>query len=65
MKKYRSNRKKVARGAADTETCGSDRLERWWALLEREISDACERFWDATPERRKIEARRLAKKVMF
>jgi hypothetical protein len=63
MKKSRSN--KVARGAADTETCGSDRLERWWALLEREIADACKRFWEATPERRKIEAKRLQKKVMF
>ena len=40
-------------------------MDRWWQLLTQEITDACERFWAATPERRKIEAKRLQKKVMF
>ncbi len=59
-KKSRSkgNREIVCQGAAGTETCGSDRLDRWWALLEGEINEACARFWQATPERRKIEAMR-------
>ena len=57
-KKSRSNREIVCQGAAGTETCGSDRLDRWWALLESEINDACARFWQKTPERRKIEAMR-------
>jgi hypothetical protein len=57
-KKSRSNREIVCQGAAGTETCGSDRLDRWWALLESEINEACARFWQATPERRKIEAKR-------
>lgn len=57
-KKSRSNREIVCQGAAGTESCGSDRLDRWWALLESEINEACARFWQATPERRKIEAMR-------
>lgn len=57
-KKSRSNREIVCQGAAGTESCGSDRLDRWWALLESEINEACARFWQATPERRKIEALR-------
>ncbi len=57
-KKSRSNREIVCQGAAGTESCGSDRLDRWWALLEIEVNEACARFWQATPERRKIEAMR-------
>jgi hypothetical protein len=59
--KSRSNRKIVCQGAAGTESCGSDRLERWWALLEIEIGEACKQFWQRTPERRKIEAQRKRK----
>jgi hypothetical protein len=58
MKKSRSNRAKVCTGAAGTETCGSDREDRWWLLLSRQIKEACDRFWAATPERREIEAKR-------
>ena len=63
MKKSRSNRAKVCTGAAGTETCGSDREDRWWLLLSRQIGQACNRFWTATPERRKIEADRKKKSL--
>ena len=58
MTKSRFNRAKVCTGAAGTETCGSDREDRWWLLLSRQVKEACDRFWAATPERRAIEAKR-------
>jgi hypothetical protein len=61
MTKYRSNRRKIAQGAAGTQFCGSDREDRWWLLLSRQIGEACDRFWKETPERRKIEAERKRK----
>ena len=66
-KKSRSkgNRKIVCQGAAGTETCGSDRADRWWAKLEGDIDAACKRFWQSTPERRKIEAARRRQEFLF
>jgi hypothetical protein len=64
-KKSRSNREIVCQGAAGTETCGSDRADRWWAKLEGDIDAACKRFWQATPERRKIEAARRRQEFLF
>jgi len=66
-KKSRSkgNREIVCQGAAGTETCGSDRADRWWAKLEGDIDAACKRFWQSTPERRKIEAARRRKEFLF
>jgi hypothetical protein len=61
MTKYRSNRRKIAQGAAGTQFCGSDREDRWWLLLSRQIGKACDRFWQATPERQQIEAERKRK----
>lgn len=65
MTKYRSNRRKIAQGAAGTETCGSDREDRWWFLLSRQIGEACDRFWQATPERQEIEAKRKENTKLF
>ena len=65
MTKYRSNRKKIAQGAAGTQTCGSDREDRWWFLLSRQIGEACDRFWQATPERQEIEAKRKLNTKLF
>jgi hypothetical protein len=58
MTKSRFNRRKIAQGAAGTQFCGSDREDRWWLLLSRQVKEACDRFWAATPERREIEAKR-------
>jgi hypothetical protein len=57
MKKSPSKTRRAG-GAAGTLTCGSDRLEAWWLLLSRQVGEACDRFWAATPERREIEAKR-------
>ena len=65
MKKSAGNRHRIAQGAAGTETCGSDREDRWWFLLSRQISEACDRFWQATPERQEIEAKRKENTKLF
>ena len=40
-------------------TCGStDQFERWMLYLSAQVSAACALFWQATDERRAIEARR-------
>jgi hypothetical protein len=34
--------------------CGSDREDRWWLLLSRQVKEACDRFGAATQERRHV-----------
>lgn len=65
MTKYRFNRGRIAQGAAGTKTCGSNLEDLWWLLLSRQISEACNRFWTATPERQEIEAKRKKNTKLF
>ena len=61
----RRRRTKIAQGASGTETCGSDREDRWWFLLSRQVAEAYDRFWQATPERQEIEAKRKKNTKLF
>jgi hypothetical protein len=49
------------RGKIIQETAGYREFRKaWLANMLEEMSAACDRFWQATPERRRIEARRKA-----
>ena len=59
MKRKKSSPARTASAATNPDRCGSmSYVDAWMINLSLEVSVACEKFWEKTPERRAIEAKR-------
>ena len=59
MKQKKPATARTASAATNPDTCGSmSYVDAWMVNLSLEVSVACDRFWQKTPERRLIESKR-------